>query len=104
MAEKTQELVDVINSQSRELYILIATLVDIYSVTFELQLKLTLENTLSYLEMFEQELKQYDALFMYHRDLSEIGHLTESLVSRNELSTFLSSINSDCHWIIRIRI
>ncbi len=69
MAEKTQELVDVINSQSRELYNLSATLEDLYSVTFELQLKLTLENTLSYLEMFEQELKQYDALFRYHRDL-----------------------------------
>ncbi len=95
LAEKTQELINVINRQAQELRNTSLVLNDLYSMTFELQLKITIENALSYLEVFESEMQRYESIFKYHRDLSEIGHLTESLLPRNNLSAVLNLIHVD---------
>ena len=63
------------------------------SIQFELCIKVSLENILSFLEVYEQEARRYEAMFHYQR--SEIGHLTESLISRAKLTKLLNAIHSE---------
>ncbi len=95
IATKTSELINVMNSQLQGLQNISDALDNLSSVQFELQIKTSLENTLSFLEVYDYEESKYEAMFKYQRDLSEIGHLTESLIPRNKLIRLLNSIHSD---------
>ena len=48
-----------------------------------------IENGISYIESVHSEIRHYENLFQYRRDLAIIGHLTESLIGRNQLSKIL---------------
>lgn len=54
-----------------------------------------IESGLSFLEANHAENLRYQALFQYRRDLAIIGHLTETLVSRNNLQNLLNEIKVD---------
>ncbi len=54
-----------------------------------------LTNTLDNLENVVLHDKWFRQAVPYHRDLAEIGHLTESLISPTKLQTLLNQIRSE---------
>ncbi len=94
IASKTQELITVVDNQIRVLGNISDTLQGLSNMQFELQVKVSLESVLSFLEAFEYEASKYEQLYRYQRDLTEVGHLTESLISRSRLSKLLHAIHS----------
>ncbi|ELU09099.1 hypothetical protein CAPTEDRAFT_200103 [Capitella teleta] len=59
---------------------------------FKAQLAQTIENAMSYLEAAQSNIRRYQNLFQYRRDLAVIGHLTESLISRKRLRKILRKL------------
>ncbi len=64
------------------------------STQYASQIAIHVESMLSYLEQYKIQTDRYEDLFQYRRDAAVVGHLTESLVPREQLSTVLNRIHS----------
>jgi len=90
---KVNEMIQLINNV-RDDFAYLANVTD-YLVTKmrHVELKILLENIISYLDFYKSQQGLYDRLFQYKRDSAAIGHLTESLVTRRMLAKLRREVN-----------
>ena len=89
---KVNEMIGLINDVSAD-FSYLANVTDYLAARVRhVELRILLENIVSYLDFYKTQQSTYDRLFQYHRDSAAIGHLTESLVTRRMLDKLRKEI------------
>ena len=78
---KVNEMVRLVNEVRDNFYFYSDAVDQLAAKTRHVEIKILLENIVSYLDYYKAQQGLYDRLFQYRRDSAAIGHLTESLVT-----------------------
>ena len=91
--QKTNELVRKLNELKTVFNTMVSVQSDLAKRMYFEELSNNIESGISYLEACHAESLKYQSLFQYRRDLAVVGHLTETLMSRERLVDLLKEIN-----------
>ena len=94
IVSKVNELTTALNAISVHIRNITGFLDKLMHLNYMAEISLIVENSLSYLELYDSKEQRFHERFQYKRDAAVIGHLTETLIPRSELQVILDKIRT----------